>query len=395
MSLAPDRAPSGMSALARRLDLAEAARVASGRERTRRVRSGPTAATIVDGRAVVSFCSNDYLGLASDPQLAEAAARCMARLGTGSGASALVAGYTDAHAELEHALARLARRAAALVFPSGYHANLGLLGALARRGDTCYADRLCHASLVDGILLARSHLRRYRHADADSLATLLEAHRDGLPFVVTDAVFSMDGDLAPLGRIAALAARQGAVPIVDDAHGVGVLGDTGGGTSEALGLDESALPLLVGTLGKAFGAAGAFVAGPAAVIEALRQHARTYAFTTALPPPMAAAASAAIGHPEAAARRARVHALTERFRRAVAAAGVPALPSLTPIQPIPIGDSARAAHLSERLFERGFHCAAIRPPTVPEGTARLRVTLTAAHREDEVDGLVAALAAII
>jgi 8-amino-7-oxononanoate synthase len=271
-------------------------------------------------------------------------------------------------------------------------ANLGVLSALAARHDLIVADRLNHASLIDAARLAGARLRRYPHLQAAGAAHLLESH-GGASLLVTDGVFSMDGDIAPVRELAALSQQHGAWLVVDDAHGLGVLGAHGGGTLEQAGLDTRAVPVLIGTLGKALGSFGAFVAGDAALIDTLMQRARTYIYTTALPPAIAAATRAALrltlSEPW---RRERLHALVARFRAGAAELELPLSPSSTPIQPLIVGTSERALALSEALKERGFWVSAIRPPTVPQGSARLRVTLSAAHQDSQVDGLLEALA---
>jgi len=362
----------------------------------------------VEGRQLCNFCGNDYLGLAAHPALAAAATGCMSRFGFGAGASHLVTGHSLEHQALEQELADFTGRERALLFSSGYLANLGVVSTLARRHDLILADRLCHASLLDGARLAGAQLRRFAHADAGAAAQALQRHRDrnvaalqadsaapadtGGALILTDGVFSMDGDTAPVGALAALAARHDAVLMVDDAHGLGVLGANGRGTLEQAGLDARAVPILIGTLGKAFGSFGAFVAADAVVVEHLLQHVRTYIYTTALPPAVAAATRAAL---RLAAtehwRRERVLGLVHRWRAAAAAQGLPLTASHTPIQPLLVGDAARALELSAALMNAGFWVAAIRPPTVPAGSARLRITLSAAHRDSDVDALADAL----
>ena len=346
----------------------------------------------IDGHEAVVFCSNDYLGLAGHPALREA----QARVASGSGASHLVTGHQPEHRALEEALAAFTGRDRAMLFSTGYQANLGVITALAGRRDAVFEDRLNHASLLDGGLLSGAKLHRYAHADAAALEHRLAASSAGRRLVVTDGVFSMDGDVAPLAALAAVAARHGAWLMVDDAHGLGVLGPDGRGTVPAAGLGVAAVPVLVGTLGKAFGTFGAFVAGSHALIDLLVQRARTYVYTTALPPSVAAATRAALRLLEQEPwRRQRVLDLTARFRTGCAQAGIPLRPSGSPIQPILVGDARDAVAASEALLARGYYVTAIRPPTVPAGTSRLRVTLSAAHDESQVDGLVVALAEVL
>jgi len=349
----------------------------------------------VGGRLLRNFCGNDYLGLSAHPALIEAATACLAHWGVGAGASHLVTGHSHEHHALEEELAAFTGRQRALLFSSGYLANVGVISALAGRHDLIAADRLCHASLLDGALLSGARLRRYAHADPAAAARALE-ERSGsaaTALLVTDGVFSMDGDCAPLAQLAPLAARRDATLVVDDAHGLGVAGTRGRGSLELSGVDAGAAPVLIGTLGKAFGTFGAFVAGDAALVEHLLQHVRTYIYTTALPPAIAAATRTALrlvdGEPW---RRERLHSLVRRWRAAAAALGLPLAPSDTPIQPLRVGDAARALELSEALMAAGFWVAAIRPPTVPAGSARLRITLTAAHQEADVDALAETLA---
>jgi 8-amino-7-oxononanoate synthase len=347
----------------------------------------------VRGAELIDFSSNDYLGLARHPALSAAMSDCAARCGAGSGASHLVSGHGEEHARLEEELAAFTHRERALLFSTGYMANLAVIGALAGRGERVLLDRLCHASLIDGARLSGAALERYAHADAAAAERVLAADPAPTALIATDGVFSMDGDLAPLPQLAQLARGENAWLVVDDAHGLGVMGATGRGVLEHFGLDEQAAPLLVGTLGKAFGSFGAFVAGPADLIEFLMQKARTYRYTTALPQPVAAATRAALRLVQAEGwRRERLHALTARFRAAALAAGLPLSPSPSPIQPVLLGSAAAALAAQEALAQCGFWVVAIRPPTVPPGSARLRITLSAAHTEAQVDALVAALA---
>jgi len=346
---------------------------------------------VLGGRELTNFSSNDYLGLRTHALLIRAATDCMQQHGFGAGAAHLICGHSIEHAALEVELAEFLGRERALLFSSGYLANLGVLSALASRHDLLVADRLNHASLLDGARLAGARLRRYPHGDIESCARLLE-NQGGARLIVTDGVFSMDGDVAPLRALAALAQQHGAWLVVDDAHGIGVLGAQGHGALEQAGLDAHSVPVLIGTLGKAFGSFGAFVAGDAALIDSLIQRARTYVYTTALPPAIAAAARAALGISQREPwRRRHLLRLVERFRAGAVALGLPLLPSATPIQPLIVGDSARALALSDALLGFDLWVSAIRPPTVPQGGARLRVTLSAAHSEAQVDVLLAAL----
>jgi 8-amino-7-oxononanoate synthase len=348
--------------------------------------------TVVGGRRVVNFCSNDYLGLAGDPRLAEAMHGAVARFGSGAGAAHFVTGHSAEHHALEEELADFTGREAALLFSTGYMANAGVVMAFAARGEVVLQDRLNHASLIDGARQSRARLLRYRHNDAEDAQRLAAEHEATLSLLATDGIFSMDGDAAPLAQLAVIAQRAGAWLLVDDAHGLGVLGARGGGLLEQAGLGAAAVPLLVGTLGKAFGSFGAFVAGDREVIELLMQRARSYLFTTALPPAVAAATRAALAIVRAEGwRRERLATLIARFRAGIAARALPPSQSMTAIQPILVPGAARCVAASEALLQRDFWVSAIRHPTVPAGTERLRVTLSAGHTEAQVDGLLDAL----
>jgi 8-amino-7-oxononanoate synthase len=350
---------------------------------------------IVDGRRLIDFSSNDYLGLAAHPALATAMAACAVHCGAGSGASHLISGHGHEHAALEEELAAFTGRPRALLFSTGYMANLGVVTALAGRGESVLLDRLSHASLIDAGLLSGARFRRYPHCDADAARRLLAESTPQTAVIATDGVFSMDGDVAPLVALSEAARTHEAWLVVDDAHGIGVLGANGRGAVEAACLNCEEVPVLVGTLGKAFGSFGAFVAGAEDLIELLIQRARSYVYTTALPQPVAAATRAALRIArEESWRRERVLALTARFRAAARQAGVPLADSATPIQPIPMGSSQAALAAQHALREAGFRVVAIRSPTVPAGAERLRITLTAGHEESQVDALVEALGRI-
>ena len=354
---------------------------------------GSRTQVIVEGRRLVDFSSNDYLGLAAHPALAAAMAECSTRCGAGSGASHLISGHGREHAALEEALAAFVDRPRALLFSTGYMANLGVVTALAGRGESVLLDRLSHASLIDAGLLSGARFRRYPHCDAAAARRLLAEGTPQTAVLATDGVFSMDGDVAPLVALSEAARTHGAWLVVDDAHGIGVLGANGRGALEVAGLGCEEVPVLVGTLGKAFGSFGAFVAGSEDLIELLIQRARPYIYTTALPQPVAAATRAALRVArDETWRRERVLALTARFREAAQQAGVPLADSATPIQPIPLGSAQTALAAQHALRESGFWVVAIRSPTVPAGAERLRITLTAGHEESQVDTLVSALA---
>lgn len=360
--------------------------------RARRVVETPQAAHLsVDGRQVLSFCSNDYLGLASDARIIEAASRAAHDCGVGSGASALISGHALAHQQLEEEIARFVGAERALLFSTGYMANLGVIPALVGRGDAVFSDRLNHASIVDGARLSRAEVHVYPHLDVTALERLLKMCTAQRKLVVTDAVFSMDGDVAPLPQLLRLCERHRAWLLVDDAHGFGVLGTRGQGTP--LHLDARSPNLIhMGTLGKAAGVAGAFAAGHALAIEWLIQRARTYVFTTAPPPLLSAALRVALQIIAAEDwRRERIQALVAALRTGLAGTRYRLLCSDTAIQPIIIGGNEAALALSRTLLERGIWVPAIRPPTVPAGTARLRVSLSAAHDIDDVQRLVQAL----
>ncbi|MCB1703501.1 MAG: 8-amino-7-oxononanoate synthase [Halioglobus sp.] len=348
----------------------------------------------VDGRQYLNFCSNDYLGLAAHPRVIERFRRAASEYGVGSGASHLVCGHSAPHHALEEALAEFTGRQRALLFSSGYMANTGILTSLLQRGDYVFEDRLNHASLLDGGLHSGARFQRFAHNDVAALQARLTA-ADGPRLVVVDGVFSMDGDTAPLPELAALCRAEDAWLMVDDAHGFGVLGERGVGSTEAAGLAPDAVPVLMATLGKALGTAGAFVAGSELLIEGLIQQSRNYIYTTALPPAVAAAGLEALALvSEEAWRREHLAGLVARFRRGAAQLGLPLMPSSSAIQPLLVGDAVRAVALSERLRAAGFLIGAIRPPTVPAGTSRLRITLTAAHSDTQVDQLLAQLAAL-
>ena len=354
-------------------------------------RTGDGTQAQVAGQTLRVFCSNDYLGLAHHPALASAQQAASAQLGAGSGASHLISGHSREHHALEEELAAYTGRERALLFSTGYMANLGVLGALVARGEIVLEDRLNHASLIDGARLSGARLLRYAHADAGDAAARL-AEQPNCTLLATDGLFSMDGDVAPLRELAAAASAQRAWLLVDDAHGLGVLGSSGRGALELAGLDAASVPLLMGTLGKAFGAFGAFVAGDRELIELLLQQARTYIYTTALPPGVAAAARAALALSQREGwRREQLQQRVDQFRRGAAALGLPLCASTSPIQPLIVGEDARCARLGAALFARGFWVGAIRSPTVPAGAARLRITFSANHRVADVDALLEAL----
>ncbi|MEW8663309.1 MAG: 8-amino-7-oxononanoate synthase [Candidatus Thiodiazotropha sp.] len=377
-----------------RLTQALQARRNQGLYRSRRVVSTPQQAElVVDGKRVIAFCSNDYLGLASHPEVVEALRQGAERYGVGSGAAHLITGHNRAHHRLEEALAEFTARPRALLFSTGYMANLGVISALLKNGDRLFEDRLNHASLVDAGQLTRAKTVRYRHRDPQSLEQQLARSDGGQALIATDGVFSMDGDLAPMPELVALARKHQAWLMVDDAHGLGVLGQEGGGILSHFGLGVDDVEILMGTLGKGFGTYGAFVAGSEGLIETLIQQARSYIYTTAPPAALAEATlvSLRLARQESW-RRERLKGLVERFRHAAGQIGLPLMESATPIQPILAGSSEQAVAWSMELEEQGVLVSAIRPPTVAEGSARLRVTFSANHTDCQLERLLDALA---
>jgi 8-amino-7-oxononanoate synthase len=366
--------------------------------RQRRITDSPCAPRVhIDGHEIFAFCSNDYLGLAAHPLLVEALREGATRYGAGSGASHLISGHSRAHAALEDKLAHFMSaqidNARALYFCTGYMANLAMLSALGRADTALFSESLNHASLIDGARLSRSDVQVYPHGDVEKLSALLAASTATTKLVVTDSVFSMDGDLAPLPALLALCEQHGAWLIVDDAHGFGVLGKHGRGVLEHFGLKSPNL-VYMGTLGKAAGVSGAFVAAHASVIEWLVQRARPYIYTTAAPPAVAHALLTSldiIDGIEGLARRAHLNKLIKQFQDQLHLRRWRLMPSETAIQPILIGSNDEAVRVAASLFDVGFWVPAIRPPTVPSGTARLRVTLSAAHTDDDVARLVTAI----
>ncbi len=377
----------------------------------------------IQGKSLLSFCSNDYLGLAGHPQIAQQLKQGINQYGVGSGAAHLVCGHTRAHHELEEILAEYTGRSRALLFSTGYMANLGIVNALMGKGDIVFQDKLNHASLIDAALLSSalsgSQLKRYPHNNIQRLAQLLRITDGSLStktaegslsttaegsksvstarkLVMSDAVFSMDGDVAEVAQLAELCQQQNAWLMLDDAHGFGVLGENGAGTAEEYALDQQQLPVYMATLGKAMGVFGAFAAGSDALIETLIQKARPYIYTTAMPPALAQALimSIKISRRESW-RREKLKQLIVQFRSGAEQLGLSLMNSMTPIQPIVVGSNEAALNISQALEAKGFLVTAIRPPTVPKGTARLRITLSAQHEEKEVEQLLAALDEVI
>lgn len=367
---------------------------ASPLRRRRKLTASPCAPEVeLHGKSVLAFASNDYLGLANHPQLIEAAAEGAHRWGVGSGASHLVSGHSSVHEALENELARFVGCEAALVFSTGYMANIAVMPALLGRDDEIFADRLNHASLIDGALLSRASLRRYPHNDMAALVGMLSTSTARRKLIVSDAVFSMDGDLAPLGRLLELAEQHDSWLLIDDAHGFGVLGPQGRGSLAAAGLNSKRI-ILMGTLGKAAGVSGAFVAGSQMLIDWLVQKSRAYIFTTAMPSMLAHVLLSSLELIEKAdERRRHLNALIAHFREGMSPYAKRLMDSHTAIQPVIIGDNAVTTDIAAALLEQDIWTPAIRPPTVPPGSARLRISLSAAHSFAQVDQLVTALSA--
>ena len=378
----------GFSDLQQRLD---ALRSQNMYRRRRNVGSRQGRTIRVDGRELLNFCSNDYLGLAGDARIAQAVKSAVERWGVGAGASHLVCGHTEAHEELESALAEFTGRTRALVYSSGYAANVGVINALLSVGDLVCEDRLNHASLLDGGWISRADFAWFAHLDCDDLERQL-ARGANRKLIVSDGTFSMDGDRCRLDELIAVARRHDAWIMIDDAHGMGVHGVDGIGLVDPSSYSANDVQVLVGTFGKAFGTSGAFVAGSEVLIETLIQRSRNYIYTTAMPPAIAAATltSLAIARDEAW-RRERLEALIARFRAGAEQLGFALPRSTSPIQPLIVGDPQATLDMSRGLEQHGCLCTAIRPPSVPEGTSRLRITLTAAHTDADVDRLLNAL----
>lgn len=372
-------------------------RLAEQRYRRRRtLQTAQTPLQRLDGRELVAFCSNDYLGLATHPEVIAAFQKAATVYGVGSGASHLVNGHSAEHQALEEELAAFCGRQRALLFSTGYMANMGVISALVGRGDAVFEDRLNHASLLDGGLLSGARFQRFAHDDVAQLKARLERTEAQRKLVVVDGVFSMDGDLAPLDQLAGTCQTQQAWLMVDDAHGFGCLGERGAGVVEHFGLGVNDVPILMATLGKAMGTAGAFVAGSETLIETLIQFSRPYIYTTAMPPAVAAATRASLKLLQTESwRREHLKALIKHFRESAERIGLTLEPSMTAIQPVILGGEARALAASAALEARGFLVIAIRPPTVPVGSSRLRITLSSAHTFEQVDALLAALAEVL
>ena len=350
----------------------------------------------INGKDTLTFCSNDYLGLANHPDIRKAFKQAADKYGVGSGAAHLINGHSIEHQKLEEELAEFTGRERALLFSTGYMANIGIVNALMGRGDKIFADRLNHASLIDASLLSKAKMQRYMHNDIAHLEKLYNKNSSENTLILSDGVFSMDGDTAPVAQLATIAQQHKAWLMVDDAHGIGVLGKSGAGLLEQQNLSQQQVPILMATLGKSFGTAGAFIAGSDDLIEYLIQTARTYIFTTAMPPAIAAASRASLKVVQKEGwRREKLQSLILQFKQGANELGLELMPSNTAIQPILIGSTKKALDISNKLRSYGILVTAIRPPTVPEGTARLRVTFSAQHDENDINSLLDKLQAII
>jgi 8-amino-7-oxononanoate synthase len=393
LALANAQVLAGQSSLERRMAGALAERQTQNRYRQRKLLESPQGAQVrVDGRELVAFCSNDYLGLANHPEVIAAFQSAAGRYGVGSGASHLISGHSEEHHQLEEALAAFTGRERALLISTGYMANLGTLNALTDAGSTIFADRLNHASLMDGAFVSRARLNKFAHNDVHDLEKQLRTCCSDSRLIAVDGVYSMDGDLAPLPELAELARTYDAALMVDDAHGFGWLGASGAGITEYFGLGQKEVPVLMATLGKSLGCFGAFIAGSHDLVDYLVQFCRPYVYSTALPPAVAAATRASLEVIQREpARRAHLLALIERFRLGARERGIPVMDSRTPIQPVLAGSEERVLGLADLLAAKGFWVGAIRPPTVPAGSSRLRISLSADHSAGQVDELVAAL----
>ena len=359
------------------------------------IETGQSPEIMINGRSHILLASNSYLGLSVDPRVKEAARLALEKYGTGSGGSRLVSGSSDLHRELEDRIARFKNTEAAILFSSGYLANIGTISSLVGEGDIVYSDELNHASIIDGCRLSRARVRIYPHLDTDHLGSLLEsdARVRAKKLIVTDTVFSMDGDLAPLPAIAALADRYGAMLMVDEAHATGVLGKRGSGATEHFGVEER-VPIVMGTLSKAIGSLGGYIAGSGTLIDFIRNRVRSYIFDTSLPAPTLAASIAAIdiieNEPE---RREHLWRLIKKFKVGLEALGLEILPSDSAVVPVLIGEAGQALSFARALRENGVFTPAVRPPSVPHGMSRIRATLMAKHTDEHIDKAVLAFEA--
>ena len=365
--------------------------------RRRRIISSPQGIeTIIDGKKMLSFCSNDYLGLANHPAIKKSFQQAVNDYGVGGGAAHLINGHSKDHHALEEELADFVGQQRALLFSTGYMANLAITTSLLSRNSFIFSDKLNHASLIDAGRLTDATMKRYAHNDIESLDQLLNKYTCDEQLVMTDAVFSMDGDIANVPELIKSCEKNNAWLILDDAHGFAVLGESGKGTIEHFNLDPKRVPIVMATLGKAMGTFGAFVAGSDDLIETLIQSARTYIYTTATPPALAAATRTSLRLVKKESwRREKLQSLICYFKQQASSAGLHLMASDTAIQPIIVGSNESVLYASDQLFAQGIHVTGIRPPTVPEGTGRLRVTLCAEHEEDHVDRLVGGLASVL
>ncbi len=372
------------------------------RYRSHRITETPQQACMqIDGQSVLNFCSNDYLGLANHPDIISSFKKAADKFGVGSGSAHLISGHSKAHQALEEALADFTGRDRALLFSTGYMANIGVLDSLTERGDTIYADRLNHASLVDGALLSKASTKRYQHNDIHSLERQITAqHKKNLTnsneIIVSDGVFSMDGDVANVAQLASLAKKYQTWLMIDDAHGFGTLGKTGGGLLQQENLRQADVPIMMATLGKAVGTSGAFIAGSEELIEYLIQTARSHIFTTAMPPAIASATLTSLEIIKKESwRREKLAVLITQFKQGAKQLGIELMPSDTAIQPILVGSSKKTVAISQQLLNKGLLVSAIRPPTVAKNTARLRITLSANHNKQMVEELLEKLSKVL
>jgi 8-amino-7-oxononanoate synthase len=365
--------------------------------RSRQTVDGPQGHRVqIDGRSFDNFSSNDYLGLANHPNVIAAFTTAAEKYGVGAGSAHLICGHSHEHQALEEELAEFTGRQRALIFSTGYMANLGVISSLVQKGDAVFQDKLNHASLIDGGLISGANFRRYPHNDLSRLQQLVQASSSDKKLIVTDGVFSMDGDEAKLAELASLAAESNSMLMVDDAHGLGVLGDSGAGLLEKHDLDEKQVPVLMATFGKSLGTAGAFVAGSDDLIETLIQRARTYIYTTAMPPAVMAATRASLKLCQQDNwRREKLASLVAQFRRGAEQVGLKLLPSETPIQAVILGSNEGVMKANDELREKGILVGAIRHPTVPKGSERLRITFSATHTESQVVSLLQALESVV
>ncbi|PHS72396.1 MAG: 8-amino-7-oxononanoate synthase [Cycloclasticus sp.] len=365
--------------------------------RSRETIEGPQGSQVqLNGKSFDNFSSNDYLGLANHPDVIKAFTTAAEKYGVGAGSAHLICGHSYEHHALEEELAGFTGRQRALVFSTGYMANLGVISTLVQKGDAVFQDKLNHASLIDGGLISGANFRRYPHNGLDRLQQLVEKSNYDKKLIVTDGVFSMDGDEAKIIELASLAAQSKSMLMVDDAHGLGVLGDNGGGLLEKHGLGEKQVPVLMATLGKSLGTAGAFIAGSDALIETLIQRARTYIYTTAMPPAVMAATRVSLKLCQQECwRREKLVSLVAQFRRGAGQLGLNLLPSETPIQAVILGTNEAVIKANVQLREKGMLVGAIRHPTVPKGSERLRITFSATHTESQVTAMLQALESVV